>query len=468
MTTQRISVRQYQQQLHRLLLPALLAGAAPNTEAGTGGDEAAQLLTAHRAPLAGLLGAELAEDLRAVLPLPFFDNSQMDGYAVRVAELAAALTEGQRCVLPVSQIVAAGIGPEPLRPGSCAAIMTGAALPAGADAVVAVEQTRPASFANGVPDHAEFLQLPTAGAFIRRAGSDAARGSVLVAAGRRLSPRDLGVCAALGLDPADVPVTAAAPRPAEPVQPEETGRPRVLIISTGDELLAPGTLPVGHQPEPGKIYDANTTMLAALFTDYGCDAVVGHPATDDPDTFLRELDRLVGALYPALIVSSGGVSEGAFEVVKQALTEHGLSFCKVAMQPGGPQGSGLLRLPGGAVLPMVALPGNPVSSWISVEALIRPILVAARLRTPSGQQLTAREEFRGQLRLSEATEPSPEHLWQLRRAEVSHDGDVRLMAGPSSHLLAALARANAIVPVPVGVNQLNDGQPITGWLLENG
>ncbi len=462
MTAQRISVPDYQRQLHRLLLPALLADAARHDAAEPDAAVDPAKLAAHRAPLAQLLGRQLAQDVTAVLPLPFFDNSQMDGYAVRSADLEKSLAGGGECVLPVSQIVAAGTEPSPLQPGSCAAIMTGAALPAGADAIVAVEQTRPPSFAAGIPDRAEFRHVPETGAFIRRAGSDAAQGSVLLEAGRRLSPRDLGVCAALGLSVLDVPVT-----PASSPTVDSAG-PRVLVISTGDELLAPGALPAGQPPTAGKIYDANTTMLAALFTDYGCDAVVAHPATDDPQTFLSELDRLVQTLRPAIIVSSGGVSEGAFEVVKQALTEHGLRFCKVAMQPGGPQGSGMLTLPSGRVLPMVALPGNPVSSWISVEALIRPVLVAARLRTPAGAALAARQEFRGALRLATATERSPEQLWQLRRARVDDGGDVRLMAGPSSHLLAALAQANAIVPVPVGVSQLNDGQEVTGWLLENG
>ena len=463
-----MSVPQYQQQLHRLLLPHLLAAAAQTN--ATAEQSAADtvlpegaVVESHRAPLAGLLGSELAADLVAVLPLPFFDNSQMDGYAVRVVDLQATLAHQSSCVLPVNQTVAAGRAPAPLEAGSCAAIMTGAAIPAGADAIVAVEQTQPASFVAGIPETAEFFQVPATGAFIRRAGSDAAQGTVLLEAGRRLSPRDLGVCAALGLGVDSVPVKAND-KPAL----TEGGRPRVLIISTGDELLEPGALPVGVQPAPGMIYDANTTMLAALFIEYGCDAVVARPAADDPDSFLSELAQLVRTLQPAMVLSSGGVSEGAYEVVKQALTEHGLQFCKVAMQPGGPQGYGLLRLPGGYTLPMVALPGNPVSSWISVEALIRPVLVSARLRVRDGELLSPRDEFEGVLRLDAPTESSPAKLWQLRRAEVSPGGDVRLMAGPSSHLLAALARANAIVPVPVGVTQLCDGQAVTGWLLENG
>ncbi|MFC0581479.1 molybdopterin molybdotransferase MoeA [Micrococcoides hystricis] len=457
MSTERLDVDAYRNRVRHLLAPALRRAF---DSSGTGKTLASR--QGHRAPLQHLLGAQLSEDVVARVSLPFFDNSQMDGYAVNAADLAELVPGADGREMPVVATIAAGLRPEPLQPGTTAAIMTGAQVPEGATAVVPVEDALPSTFADGIPDSVRFTRPVQPGTFIRSAGSDLQAGTVIATAGQRLTPRLLGVCAALGLGETDVAVESVTSL--EATHP----RPTVLVISTGDEVVAPGTVPATQLAGSGKIFDANTTLLATTLTDYGCEAVVRRPSDDNPEQFVATLTELVATLKPDFILSSGGVSAGAFEVVKLALQTHGVSFSKVAMQPGGPQGSGLLQLPGHDPLPLLALPGNPVSCWISVEAFVRPVLVEAGLRRATSEHLSPRRTFTAELRLETASEPSPKALLQLRRAHVDEAGHVELVAGPSSHLLTALAHANAIVPVPVGVDHLSNGQQIDGWHLENG
>ena len=312
----------------------------------------------HRAAVADLLapmpaepvslrearGRVLAEPLLAAVALPPFDNSAMDGYAVRAADVAGA-TEDDAVVLPVADDIPAGRTDVPvLAPGTAHRIMTGAPLPAGADAVVQVEHT------DAGTDHVRVFRGPAPGTSVRRTGEDVAAGAVVLPAGTVLGAPQIGVAAAVGA--ATLPVRR---------------RPVVLVLSTGSELVAAGT-PL----RPGQIYESNGPMLAAAVDDAGGVGELLHFVPDDVAHLQRVLGERLAAGRVDLVITSGGISAGAYEVVKEALADRGVEFVKVAMQPGGPQGVGRVGDTG-----VVALPGNPVSSQVSFEVFVRPALRAA-------------------------------------------------------------------------------------------
>lgn len=390
----------------------------------------------ERAPLRQALGRCVVGDVASPIALPGFDNSQMDGYAVRATELAAA-TEIEPVSLSVGETIPAGrTDTPPLPPGTAMPIMTGAPIPAGADAVVPVEAATPDCFLTERPAQVSFRAPARSGAFVRRQGSDVTSGHLLVFAGQRLGPRQLGLLAAAGV--AEVTV-----RP----------RPSVLLLSTGSELRQPG-----EPLETGQIYDANTTLLVAALSEDGAEVTTARVASDSAGEFA---DLLCAQLQQAakpfdLIVTSGGVSAGAFEVVKDAMRSEDVEFVSVTMQPGGPQGIGRV-----AGIPLLAFPGNPVSAFISYEVFLRPVLRAA-----AGYPDAARTSVSARL-----CEPltSSVTMHQLRRGTLraAHSGGhvVELDSGPGSHLVGALASANALVHIPVGTAQLPPGAPVEVWQL---
>jgi molybdopterin molybdotransferase len=383
-------------------------------------------------PVGEALGRVLAADVTAAVSLPSFDNSAMDGYAVRAAELAGASADSP-VVLPVAEDIPAGRTDIPvLRPGTVHRIMTGAVLPAGADAVLQVEQT------DGGVDEVSLFGAPAVGAYVRRAGEDTVAGDVVLTAGSVLGPAQIGVAAAVGA--ATVPVYR---------------RPVVLVLSTGSELVAPGT-PL----RTGQIYESNGPMLAAAVTEAGGRAELLRFVPDDVGEFLDRLKERLTGRAPGdrvdLVLTSGGVSAGAYEVVKDAFTGRGVEFVKVAMQPGGPQGAGRVAELGGVAV--VTLPGNPVSSHVSFEVFVRPALRAALgHRQPLRATRTAVLGERW---------TSPEGRRQFRRGVVDADGTtVREVGTAGSHMLGALARAECLVVVPEEVTTLEPGTEIEMWLL---
>jgi molybdopterin molybdotransferase len=403
----------------------------------------------HRAAVAGLLGSMptesvplreaqgrvLAEALVAGVALPPFDNSAMDGYAVRAADVAGA-TDGAPVELSVTADVPAGRTDVPvLRPGTAHRIMTGAPLPAGADTVVQVEHT------DGGADRVRIFRAPSGGTSVRRAGEDVTAGAVVLPSGTVLGPPQIGVAAAVGA--ATLPVRR---------------RPVVLVLSTGSELVAPGT-PL----QPGQIYESNGPMLAAAVDEAGGVAELLRFVPDDVAHLHRVLGDRLGSGAVDLVVTSGGISAGAYEVVKEALADHGVEFVKVAMQPGGPQGAGRLHLPlsgGRGGVGVVALPGNPVSSQVSFEVFVRPVL-----RTALGHPHPERARVTAALAAPLTSTPGRR---QFRRGVLDAvAGTVREMGGPPSHLLAALARADCFFVVPEEVTELPAGAPVEVWLLGN-
>ncbi|MDQ0645959.1 molybdopterin molybdotransferase [Microbacterium natoriense] len=380
-------------------------------------------------------GRVLAADVRSPLPVPPFANSQMDGYAVRSADIAAAT--GSRPVrLPIGRARAAGDAADVHELGTATPVMTGAAIPAGADAVVQIEAADPPRFlgigaAGGDPSAGVAFSTPVApGTFIREAGSDVTAGQLLLTAGTRLGPAQLATLAAVGL-------TTARVRP----------RLRVLLVSTGHELRAPGET-LGS----GQIHDANTASLAASLIDTGAEVACA-AAPDDAEALLAVI-----AAHPEadLLITTGGVSAGAFEVVRDALASRGVSFGHVAMQPGGPQGAGMLRRDELAPLPVVAFPGNPVSALLSFEMFLRP-----PLRRAAG--LRDQREVRW-LPLAHAIE-SPQGKHQIRRGMLRDDGSVSVGA-PGSHLLHDYARSTVLVHVPAGIAALPAGAEVEVWRID--
>ncbi|MGY1916095.1 molybdopterin molybdotransferase MoeA [Blastococcus sp. SYSU DS0973] len=372
-------------------------------------------------PLAAAHGRVLARDVVAAVPLPGFDNSAMDGYAVRWAEVGGA---GVPVRLPVAEDIPAGrTDVVPLAPGTAQRIMTGAPLPPGADVVVPVELT------DGGTDVVELRDCPPVGSHLRRAGEDIAAGTVALSPGAPLGAAQLGLAAAVG-------VTELRVR----------RRPRVLVLSTGSELVAPG-----EELAPGQIYESNSTLLVAAVEEAGGTARRLHFVPDDVDQFLGTVRAELATAD--LLVTSGGVSAGAYEVVKDAFGTLGtVDFVKVAMQPGGPQGAGTVD-----GVPVVTLPGNPVSAFVSFEVFVRPAL-----RRALGH--TAPDRLRVPARLAGALR-SPAGRRQFLRGRYD-GGVVSQVGGPGSHLVAHLARANCLVVVPEDVTELPAGAEVDVVLIE--
>ncbi|ADG96889.1 molybdenum cofactor synthesis domain protein [Segniliparus rotundus DSM 44985] len=401
-----------------------------------------------RLPLGQALGRVLAEDITAQIPLPSFDNSAMDGYAARAEDLAGA-SEQHPVVLPVAADIPAGSPATfALAPQSVHRIMTGACLPPGADAILPFESTdRGAEF---VRAHAPAKP----GAHIRRAGEDLRRGERALAAGARLRAPQIGLIAALGF--AEVAVFA-------PLQ--------VLVLSTGSELTAPG------QPlERGRIYESNSPMLAAAVEETGA---VAHRLRFVPDSVAAFHARIGQALAELgevdLILTSGGVSAGEYEVVKQAFaegqTEFGqVEFVSVAMQPGKPQGCGVYSPArrahaesapptAGAATALVALPGNPVSAQVSFEVFLREPLAAAM-----GHPRPRRQVLR--LPLAEPVPRSPAGKRQFLRGVLAQDrSSVSPFGPPGSHFLRSMALSDCLVDIPAGTTSLPEGAEVDVWDL---
>jgi molybdopterin molybdotransferase len=374
-------------------------------------------------------GCVLAEDVATTFPLPPFDNSAMDGYAVRADDVAGA-SESNPVSLPVVGDVAAGSsGPYTVQPGLCVRIMTGAPIPVGADAIVPVESTD-----GGIAQVS--IHRPTAsGRHIRRTAEDASVGQTVLTAGTHLGATQVGLLAAVGRE-------RVAARP----------RPRVVVLSTGSELVEPGaTLP------PGRIPDSNSALLTTAAREAGGIAFrVGH-VPDDPRVFIDTLeDQLIRA---DAVVTSGGVSVGAHDVVKEAVGRLGdVRFSRVAMQPGMPQAFGLI---GPEKTPFFGLPGNPVSAYVSFEVFVRPAL-----RRMLGVEPIARPTVRARLQ-TPVTSPPGRRSFLRGRLDVERGVySVTPVGGSGSHLIASLAGANALIVVPEKTTEVEAGTTVTVMMLE--
>jgi molybdopterin molybdotransferase len=372
---------------------------------------------AETVALHAALGRVTATDIVSPIALPPFRNSQMDGFAVRAVDIADAPVR-----LPVVGEIAAAPGePSPLAPGTAVRIMTGAPLPEGADAVVPVEDTRVrgATVTIGGPR--------AAGEYVRDVGSDLAAGDLIVPAGVRLASRHLGALAASGI--ADVEVGS---------------RVRVDVISTGSELVDLGQ-PLG----PGQIFDSNGTALAAAVEASGAALTTAARVSDAAEGFRMLLDSSVDG-GAELILTSGGISQGEYEVVRETLEPLGAHVDVLAMQPGGPQATAVYR-----GVPVVCFPGNPVSSQLSFLLFVEPVLreiagLPPRVRAP---------------RILTSPLTSVAGKRQFLRGRALPDGRVETVGGPSSHLVAALAAADVLLDIPEDVTELPAGATVETWEL---
>ncbi|MEV0299392.1 gephyrin-like molybdotransferase Glp [Nocardia sp. NPDC050710] len=362
-------------------------------------------------PVPDALDRQLAEDVRSPVELPVFRNSAMDGYAVRAASVVVAPV-----TLPLAGMVAAGNpGEAPLPRGAAMKVMTGAPIPPGADCVVPVEDTR----TDGTTVIIE--RGRTAGEFVREPGTDVRTGDLLVPAGVSLTPRHIAALAAVGL--AEVPVF-------EPV--------RAAVITTGDELV-----PAGTALRPGQVYNSNGIALAAALRANGVTVVSVRHSTDDPEVFRGLLTAATASAD--LVFTSGGVSKGDFEVVKDVLAPLGGVFGSVAVQPGGPQG---LTVVDG--VPVLSFPGNPVSTMVSFEVFARPTLRRLGGLPPvPTRELPLLEPVR-----------SPAGRRQFLRGRVTGSG-VESVSGPGSHLVAGMAWADVLIDIPADTTELPAGSTIS-------
>lgn len=391
-------------------------------------------VTSGMLPLAKASGRILAADISAGLDLPSFDNSTMDGFAVISTDVNNASQDSPQMLPVIIDIPAGSHNSLPIQTGQAARIMTGAPLPRGADAVVPVEDTdfNERSPGTPAPQHVTIYKPVQPGDNIRLRGTDVRSDQQVLSAGQRLRPQDLGLLAMLGV--VEVPVFR---------------RPCVALFSSGDELIS-----VTDQLTPGKVRDANVYTLSALIEDSSAEVVPLGIAADDRSAVQSLLDQAVDQRAD-LIISSAGVSVGAFDFVKDVVESHGtLDFWKVNMRPGKPLAFGNYRR-----IPFIGLPGNPVSAFIGFEVFVRPAI-----QKLSG--VTLQPPRRVRVRLDEPVKSDGRESYL--RAIVS-EGNGALIARLTGHQdsgnFLSLVQANALLIIPPGVKSLATGEAVDAWLL---
>jgi len=366
-------------------------------------------------PLAAALGRVTVGAVLSPVDLPLFKNSQMDGFAVHAADVATV-----PATLPiVGEIPARASSPAFLELGTAVRIMTGAVVPEGADAVIPVEDT------TSTESTVSITRSRSSGEYVRDRGSDALAGSELLPTGQLLAARHLAVLAAAGLDQ----VTVAR-------------RVRVAVITTGAELIS-----AGETPEPGQIFDANAIALVAAATSAGAEVTLARRVVDEPAVLLAALSEAVAV--SDVILTSGGISHGDYEVVRELLEPRGAWVGHVAMQPGGPQATAVFE-----GVPVICFPGNPVSTQLSFEIFVAPLL-----RGYAGQP-----QARRSARAINDSVRSVEGKRQYLRGRVEGQS-VTPVAGPGSHLVAGLAAADCLIVIPESVTSVALGESVEVWEL---
>jgi len=404
-------------------------------------DEARERILAQFQPvktetlsLADSLQRVLAQDVLATDDLPLFDNSSMDGFALRAEDVSGAEPASPRHLRVVADIPAGSSPSIVLAPGEAARIMTGAHMPAGADAVVPVENT---DFENRdagtqAPPQVAVQKAIAVGENVRRRGMDIHAGEIVLEAGRRLKPQDLGLLAMLGVSSVTV-----------------YRKPRVALLSSGDELIDPDA-PL----ERGKIRDSNSYTLAALIESAGAQPLRLGVARDNYES-VRILFEKAVYLRADLILSSAGVSVGAFDFVKSVIEENGkMDFWRVNMRPGKPVAFGEYK-----GIPVIGLPGNPVSAFVGFEVFVRPAIQRLTGLSDGSRQIV-------RVRCEEQIDSDGRESY-LRGEIREVDGSfvARLTGHQGSGNLHSLVQANALLIIPAGVKCVPAGQEITAWML---
>ena len=396
-------------------------------------------LSVEQVELGEALGRVAAQAVVSLTTLPPWDNSAMDGFAVQATDVAGA-TEARPVVLKVIGEVAAGrVSELSVAPATALRILTGAPLPQGADAVVPVEQTDAQPGVAALPSTVAVLSPVAAGAHIRRSGSDLRAGQTLLEPGTQLGPAALAVAAAGGY--ATLPVHV---------------RPKVAVLATGDELVAAGT-----QLGPAQIPDSNTPGLLAAALEAGAEVRSLGIATDDAESVRAALER--GLAWADVIVASGGVSVGAHDIVKDAFAAIGrIDLWRIAVQPGKPLAFG--RAPrtdgadgaAGADVLLFGLPGNPVSSLVTFELFVRPVL----RRLAGHPDVLGREVVRARLGSDVRKAPGRRAFLRVRLTMTDDGWHADLAGGQESHMLAALAAADGLAVVPEASDSMPAGAEV--------
>ncbi|MCX6081356.1 MAG: molybdopterin molybdotransferase MoeA [Chloroflexi bacterium] len=383
-------------------------------------------------PFDTALGHILTQPIHSGMDLPLFNNSSVDGFAVRaedVSDIPASLDV-------VADIPAGNVANISISKGQAARIMTGAPIPDGADAVVMVEDTDAHQHPVGsaAPASVKIFKVVQTGEYIRKRGADILANQEILPAGSILRPQDIGMLAMLGIS--SVPVRR---------------KPRVALISSGDELI-----PVDAPLTPGKIHDSNTYMLAALLQKAGCEVLPQGVAADRFEAVQKILLRAVET-KPDLIISSAGVSAGAFDYIKDVVESSGsLNFWKVDMRPGKPLAFGSY-----CDIPFFGLPGNPVSSFVSFLVFVQPVLdILKGLKTSENPRI--------KVVLNESFESDGRESY-LRAVVQQENGQniARLTGHQGSGNLFSLVEANALLVIPAGTKSCPPGSEVEAWMLEN-
>ncbi|MBP6088555.1 MAG: molybdopterin molybdotransferase MoeA [Polaromonas sp.] len=360
-------------------------------------------------------GRVLAEDLRSALHVPPQDNSSMDGYAMRCADVPTA-----GAVLSVSQRIPAGSAALPLQTGTAARIFTGAAIPAGADTVVMQEECETLPEQNGMAQ-IRVNALPAVGQWIRRAGEDVALGAVVLQKGERLSPASIGLAASIGM--ATLPVVR---------------RPKVALFSTGDELVMPGDIAPENMPT-GSIYNSNRFFLRAMLLRLGCEVTDFGIVPDNLDATKTALSNAAQA--HDLILTSGGVSVGEEDHIKPAVQALGeLNLWQIAIKPGKPFAYGKV-----GQTHFIGLPGNPVSSFVTFMLLVRPFI----LKLQGVQNVDAFATKTIAMR-ADFTVAKADKRREFLRVKRNANGGLDLFANQSSGVLTSAVWGDGLVNNPAG------------------
>lgn len=397
-------------------------------------------LAVEEVPIDRALGRVLAEDVRARDSLPPWDDSAMDGYAVRSEDVAAASADRPVGLRVIGEVAAGHAPSTAVEPGTAVRILTGAALPPGADAVVRVEDTDAPAGVADLPERVAIRVAVTSGTEVRAAGSDLRAGDLVLAAGTPIMARHVAALVAAGR------ASVAAHR-----------QPRVAVLATGDELVPPGT------PLDGaRIPDSSSAGIAAQVVEAGGVPVGLGIARDDRDAIRA---RLISGIASAdVVVVSGGVSVGAHDEVRPALDEVGrVEVWRVAIQPGKPLAFGRAEAPDGRAVLLFGLPGNPVSSFVTFEVFVRPVL----RRLAGRRDLGGRAIIRARMTSGASVDPARRGYFRVTVGQGPAGAVAELAGSQGSHALSALAAANGLAVVPVGMGRVEAGTELEVIVLDD-
>ena len=390
------------------------------------------VLDPEEKPILQCLGQVLDEDVYSTIDVPPCDNSAMDGYAVRAADVANASETTPVVLNVIGEVKAGSVTKRAVASGTVIRIMTGAPLPNGADSVVQFEHTDEEQRGESPPQRIGILHPVTRGQNVRRAGEDISRGQLVLSKGTELRPQEIGVLASIGREKAKV-----------------IRRPVVAVLATGDELV-----PLGQPLAEGKIYNSNSYSIAAQVLRYGGIPKVLDIAKDSESDLKCKIDE---ALSADLLITSGGVSLGDYDLVKDVLATQGeISFWTVRMKPGKPLAFGTIQ-----GVPHLGLPGNPVSSMITFELFARPAILKMMGKKGLAKP-TVEAKLEGKIKNTDGR-----RIFARASVRLEDGRYVARVAGPQgSGILTSMSRANGLVIVLEDVDSVGDGDTVKVLMLD--